>query len=78
MKRIASILFTCLLLVSCSEDDGDTQIKTTFNFTHNWDGTQVTNADFNTIQYTNANGEELSIEKLRYLISKIKWRHIYS
>jgi len=76
MKRIASILFTCLLLVSCSEDDGDTvtQIKTTFNFTHNWDGTQVTNADFNTIQYTNANGEELSIEKLRYLISKITFQ----
>ena len=43
----------------------------TFNFAHNWDGIEVTNTNFNTIQYTNANGENLSITKLRYLISKI-------
>lgn len=77
MKKITSILFICLLFVSCSEDNDDTvsQVNTTFNFTHNWDGTTVTNADFNTIQYTNANGEELSIEKLRYLISKITFQN---
>ena len=57
--------------MSCSKDKDDTNINATFIFTHNWDGTAVTNSDFNTIQYTNSNGEELSIEKLRYLISKI-------
>ena len=40
-------------------------------FTHNWDGTPVTSADFNAIQYTNANGELLSIERLRYVVSDI-------
>ena len=76
MKKIVPILFICLLIVSCNKDSDDTisQVQTTFNFTHNWDGTNVTNADFNTIKYTNANGEELSIEKLRYLISRITFK----
>ena len=76
MKRIILILFTCLLVASCSEDNDDTtiQVNTTFNFTHNWDGTDVSNANFNTIQYTNANGEQQSITKLRYLISKITFQ----
>lgn len=61
------------LIFSCSTDKDDTitQTNITFNFSHNWDGTAVSNTDFNTIQYTNENGEELSISKLRYLISKI-------
>lgn len=73
MKKIASIFLICLLVFSCHEDKDDTisQASTTFKFIHNWDGTAVTNADFNTIKFTNANGEQLSIEKLRYLISKI-------
>ncbi|SFZ89726.1 hypothetical protein SAMN05428642_101526 [Flaviramulus basaltis] len=77
MKKLASILFTFLLILSCSEDKDDnvSQVSTTFNFTHNWEGTLVTNANFNTIQYINANGEELSIEKLRYLISKITFQN---
>jgi len=43
----------------------------TFNFTQNWDGQSVTNADFNTTFYTNAFGNSLNISKLRYLISRI-------
>ena len=57
--------------MSCSKEKDNTNLSTTFNFTHNWDGIQVSNSDFNTIQYTNANGEVMSIEKLRYLVSKI-------
>lgn len=77
MKKIfALILFSTLCFTACSDDNDDnltvkTEAKTTFNFTHNWDGTAVASSDFNTIQYTNANGEMLSIEKLRYLISDI-------
>lgn len=77
MKKIAQILFTSLLILACSEDNDDTVtrvVNATFNFTHNWDGTSVSNANFNTIQYTNANGEQLSITKLRYLISKITFQ----
>jgi hypothetical protein len=63
--------------MSCSEDKDDTisQISVSFNFEHSWDNLPVTNADFNTIKYTNANGEQLSITKLRYLISKIKFEN---
>ena len=41
------------------------------NFSHNWSGTSIENSDLNTIKFTNANGEQLSIERLRYLISNI-------
>ena len=73
MKKIIPFLITVLLFLSCERDNENSisQATTTFNFTHNWDGTLVTNSNFNTIQYTNANGEQMSIEKLRYLISKI-------
>ena len=76
MTKVASILFTCLLLISCSEDNDDNinQVNATFSFTHSWDGLSVSNADFNNIKYTNANGEQLSITKLRYLISKITFQ----
>ncbi|OEK09329.1 hypothetical protein A8C32_11435 [Flavivirga aquatica] len=74
MKRINFILITCLFtVISCNNDNDDQSERTniTLNFNHNWDETPFTNANFNTIQYTNANGEEMSITKLRYLISNV-------
>lgn len=74
MKKITPLFLIFLLsIISCSEDNDDnvSQVNTTFNFSHNWDGIQVTNSDFNSIKFTNANGEQLSIERLRYLVSKI-------
>ena len=75
MKKTLIILSTLLtLLMSCSDDNTanqSTQTNITFSFTHNWDGIPVTNADFNSLQFTNANGETLSIERLRYLVSDI-------
>ena len=59
------------MFTSCNKDNGVSQVQITFKFSHNWDGTAVSNANFNSIIYTNANGEDLSISKLRYLISKI-------
>lgn len=75
MKKLIPI-FLLSLLFCCHTDNDDniSQVKTTFNFIHYWDDLKVTNTDFNTIKYTNANGEELSIEKLRYLISKITFQ----
>lgn len=76
MKKITPIFLIFLVnLFSCSEDIDDKVSKSeasiTFNFSHNWDGNEVTNADFNTIKFINANNDQLSIERLRYLISKI-------
>ena len=59
------------MFTSCNKDNDVSQAQITFNFSHNWNGTPVSNANFNNIIYTNANGEDLSITKLRYLISKI-------
>lgn len=78
MIKIIKILYIVgfILLISCSNsNDVSEDVNFTFNFTHNWDGATVTSSDFNTIKFTNANGEELSIEKLRYLISKITFQN---
>jgi hypothetical protein len=75
MKKILALfLIVFLSSTSCSEDLDDNlslQNTTTFNFTHNWDGTLVTNTNFNSIEYTNENGDALSIERLRYVVSDI-------
>lgn len=81
MKRVINILILngLLVLISCSSsaNDNSTQsVNVTFKFSHDWDGTPVTNANFNSIQFTNANGESLSIEKLRYLISNITFYNL--
>lgn len=80
MKKILFILIIIITAWSCGDDNDDnlvikTNVNATFKFTHNWDGTNVTNADFYAVQYTNANGEQMSIEKLRYLISNITFHH---
>ncbi|MFV9549754.1 MbnP family protein [Algibacter sp. PT7-4] len=74
MKCIAPIFLALLFtLTACHEDNDDKVLLTnaTFNFSHYWDEIPVTNSDFNTIKFTNENGQQLSIEGLRYLISKI-------
>ena len=78
MKRLFPLLLVFLFTISCNEDNDDkiSQTKIAFNFNHNWDGTTVTNADFNSIKFTNANGNQLSIERLRYLISKITFHKV--
>jgi len=73
MKKIQILIILILCFtMSCSDDNDETQnqnVLTTFKFTHNWNGEPVTSSDFNSIQYTNQNGEMLSIERLRYVIS---------
>jgi len=71
MQRIILIILVLFMFTSCNNDKDVSQVQITFKFSHNWDGTAVSNANFNSIIYTNANGEDLSITKLRYLISKI-------
>lgn len=50
-----------------------TSAAVTITFTHDFDGTTVTNNDFNNIQYTNLFGNQMSVSKLRYLISDIRF-----
>jgi len=62
-----------VLLVSCSQDNDVvlSPATITLEFSHTWNGEVVTEADFNNLTYSNENGELLSIERLRYLISEI-------
>jgi len=72
-KLVAIIVLIIVVLSSCVEEDipGLQNTNVSLNFKHNWDGANVSSTDFNTIQYFNENNDELSIEKLRYLISDV-------
>lgn len=75
-KKIALLLLASIFLYACSNDDDDAKqadatASVTLNFTHHWNDNEVTGNDFNTIQYENENGEQMSIERLRYLVSNI-------
>lgn len=76
IKKIALLSFTALAMIACNNDDdaGDTQpepqnVSVDFNFTHNFDGDEITNSDFDQIKYVNEHGETLSLSKLVYLVS---------
>ena len=70
MKKIINSLFILVLLLS-SCNNTEENISITLKFTQNWDTVPVTSEDFNEFKFTNANGEKISIERLRYLISNI-------
>ncbi len=80
MKKIALLLAVATAVVACKNDDNGTPIpadtSVDFTFSHNWDGDEIENSDFDVIQYTNANGEELSISKLVYLISDVTFESV--
>ncbi len=44
----------------------------TFNFMHHFDGIPVTAANFNQFNFVTANGDTISITKLRYLVSDMR------
>ena len=74
MKKIALLLMVTVVIISCKKNDDDAtpqNVTVDFNFTHNWDGAPIANADFDVTQYTTANNEQLSLSKLVYLISDI-------
>ncbi|MGB0879852.1 MAG: MbnP family protein [Polaribacter sp.] len=74
MKKVAGLLLILIAFSSCEEKDCCVNLEpvtATIKFTHNWDGTAITSSDFNQFKFTNAHGETLSIERLRYLVSNI-------
>jgi hypothetical protein len=71
MKKIILFLISIITLNSCTSTSEKLSAKVAVNFSHNWENTPVTSADFNTIKFANANGEILSIERLRYVVSNV-------
>jgi len=75
--KFLKIVMMLLVLVSCTKSEIDTSsIMVQVNFSHNWAGTAIAKTDFNTIKFTNENGEQLSIVQFRYLISNITLTNI--
>lgn len=75
MKKIVVLLLLFFLTFSaCSSDNDNHQKKVSIalKFTHNWDGAPIISSDFNKFKFTTANGELVSTEGLRYVLSKIK------
>lgn len=70
MKKVALLLLFSLLVISFSCNK-DKEFNTVYEFTFNWDGTPVTYDDFSDIKYKNEFGTDLSITKMRFLISNI-------
>ena len=76
MKHFHTLLILSLvILFGCNSDSDDTisSVNVTMAFSHYWEDMQVTNSDFNTLNYPNDKGNLLSIERLRYLISDIEF-----
>ncbi|WP_299126597.1 MbnP family protein [uncultured Winogradskyella sp.] len=75
IKKILLHLCIGLCLFACESDTYSSatvsQVNPTFIFQHNWNGNNVSNADFNDFIFTTENGTSISIERLRYLISDI-------
>lgn len=74
MKKNVALLLGIFLLISCNGKDDKIEFpeKTlTLEFTHNWDGIPVTSTDFNDLKFVNDIGDTMSIERLRYLISRV-------
>lgn len=74
MKKI--IWFFVIIAFTSCKDDTDCcvnlePVNVTLKFTHNWDGTPVTASDFNSFNYITENGESVSMERLRYVVSNI-------
>jgi hypothetical protein len=71
--KIFKTFLILLLLISCNKNKSELEPVTVhINFSHHWDNMSITKSDFNTIKFTNAVGNQLSIERLRYLISNIE------
>tara|TARA_B100000795_G_scaffold256421_1_gene228839 strand:- start:16022 stop:16792 length:771 start_codon:yes stop_codon:yes gene_type:complete len=73
MKKIALFLMAVTFIACNKNDDGQTPLNTLVDirFQHSFDEQLVDNTTFNAIQYNNAFGSELSLTKLRYLITNV-------
>lgn len=71
------IWILALGFVQCSSNNDIevAPISINFVFTHSWQDTEVTSEDFNNFIFTNENGETLSIERLRYVVSDVQLLH---
>ena len=75
MKKIIGLLFIIISFSSCGDEKdccvNFEPVNVTLKFTQNWDGVPITTADFNDFKFATKNGESISINRLRYVVSDI-------
>lgn len=75
MKKVTFFIIAAMIACSCNNDDDDNtpvNVSLLFNFSQNWEGTNVSAVDIGTTIFTNENNDQLTIARLRYLISNIQ------
>ena len=71
MKKVLFLCASLLFLFSCTSSKKDLEAPVGIHFSHFWDSTSVSTADFNSLKFITENGEKISIERLRYLVSNV-------
>jgi hypothetical protein len=75
MTKIIYVFLTFISFSSCADEKdccvNIEPVNVTFEFTQNWDGIPVSSSDFNDFKFTTQNGESISINRLRYVLSNI-------
>lgn len=73
MKKLMLLMALAIGFIACDSDDNTAapNVNVSINFTQNFDGTPITAQDFDSSVYTNANGEPMTLTRLRYLMSDI-------
>tara|TARA_R110002012_G_scaffold88897_3_gene218497 strand:+ start:226 stop:1005 length:780 start_codon:yes stop_codon:yes gene_type:complete len=80
MKKIlAPILLIALLFAGCGVDNDDNiaatvsqPVSVSFKLATSFDDIEINDSNFANLQLTNANGEIISIDRIRYMISKVE------
>lgn len=72
MKKIALLIFS-IALINCTGLQDLEEANVTIEFTHNWDGDIVDTSTFGNFNYRTANGETVSIDRLRYVVSQLQF-----
>ena len=72
MRKITLLIFSIILL-NCNGLQDLEESNVTIEFTHNWDGDLVNNSTFDDFNYRTANGENVSIDRLRYVVSQLQF-----
>jgi len=76
MRKVFLLLIAVLTLNSCKNEIeccvNFQPITVSLKFIHSWDATPILPSEFNQFKLVTENGETISIERLRYLLSNIR------
>ena len=71
--RYIFLFLTTGFVLGCTSLHNVEEANITIEFTHNWDGDEVNNTTFGNFLYQTANGQELQIDRLQYVVSQLRF-----